>query len=124
MACHMFRARKYTFTTTEMVSMEQLINLSNLEGQSIRILERSSVKYEDIGIILLKSTDGAIVSAIRRITLNNPIEAARMVYQRWIEENEDHSWKTLIQCFREVQLNALAADVEKQLGLKGWLNFQ
>ena len=119
-----FRARKYTFTTTEMVSMEQLINLSNLEGQSIRILERSSVKYEDIGIILLKSTDGAIVSAIRRITLNNPIEAARMVYQRWIEENEDHSWKTLIRCFREVELNALAADVEKQLGLKGWLNCQ
>ena len=119
-----FRARKYTFTTTETVSMEQLINLSNLEGQSIRILERSSVKYEDIGIILLKSTDGAIVSAIRRITQNNPIEAARMVYQRWIEENEDHSWKTLIQCFREVELNALAADVEKQLGLKGWLNCQ
>ena len=99
-----------------MVSMK---HLSNLEEQSIRILERSSVKYEDIGIILLKSTDGAIVSAIRRITGNNLIEATRMVYRRWIEENEDHSWKTLIQCFREVELNTLAADVEKQLGLKG-----
>ena len=34
-----------------------------------------------------------------------------------MEEGEDHSWKKLIQCFRDVQLNSLARDLELHFGL-------
>ncbi|CAI8010211.1 hypothetical protein GBAR_LOCUS6741 [Geodia barretti] len=39
-----------------------------------------------------------------------------MIYERWIQENEDHSWKKLALCFGDVQLNPLARDIEQHFG--------
>ena len=96
--------------------MGDLIKLSTAEGQSIRILERSASKYRDIGAILLKDNTGAIVEAIRETALGNPVDAIRKIYEKWIQEEEDHSWKKLAKCFRDVELNPLARDIEKYVG--------
>ena len=97
--------------------MGDLIKLSTAEGRSIRILERSALQYRDIGTILLKDETGAVVQAIQETARDNPVVAARMIYERWIQEDEDHSWKKLAKCFRDVQLNPLARDIEQHFGL-------
>ena len=97
--------------------MGDLIKLTTSKGQVIRILESSAEKYKDIGIILLKDDTGAVVEAITKTALGNPIEAVRMIYEKWLQEDEDHSWKKLAECFRNVQLNPLARDIEQHFGL-------
>ena len=97
--------------------MGSLIKLSTSKGRDIRILDDSAVKYEDIGTFLLKDRSGARVMAITRTALGNPIDAVRMIYEIWMQEDEDHSWKKLAKCFRDVQLNSLARDIEQHFGL-------
>ena len=97
--------------------MGNLIKLSTSKGRDIRILDDSAVKYEDIGTILLKDHSGARVRAITKTALGDTVVAVRMIYERWIQEDEDHSWKKLAKCFRDVQLNSLASDIEQHFGL-------
>jgi hypothetical protein len=98
------------------VAMGDLVKLSTPKGRHIRVLERSSMKFRDIGTILLQDDTGEIVTGIRQAALGNPVEAVRMIYERWIQENDKNSWKKLIQCFRDVQLNPLARDIEQRFG--------
>ena len=107
----------YIHTSLISVVMGELIKLSSAEGRSIRILERSALKYRDIGTILLKDDTGVIVEAIRETARDNPVVAVRMIYERWIQEDKDHSWKKLAKCFRDIQLNPLASDIEQHFGL-------
>ena len=93
-----------------------LIKLSTSQGD-IRILKESAVKFRDIGALLLRDSRGARVRGIAKTALGDQVEAARMIYVEWMEEYEDHSWKKLIQCFRDVQLNSLARDLELHFGL-------
>ena len=96
--------------------LRDLIKLST-STRDIRILQESAVKLGNIGAILLKDNTGARVSAIAKTALGDQDEAVRMIYQQWMQEYEDHSWKNLIQCFRYVQLNSLAGDLELHFGL-------
>ena len=98
------------------VTMRYLYKLSSA-SRDIRIIDESSVKYRDIGTILLNDNTGAIISSISESALRDPFIATRMIYQRWMSEQEDHSWKNLTQCFRDVKLNALAGEIEKHFNL-------
>ena len=97
--------------------MGDLIKLTISKGQVIRILERSADKYRDIGIVLLNDDTGVVVEAIREAAQDNPVVAVRKIYERWLGEDKDHSWKKLAKCFRDVQLNSLARDIEQHFGL-------
>ncbi|CAI8056152.1 hypothetical protein GBAR_LOCUS30592 [Geodia barretti] len=90
--------------------MGDLIKLSTSKRE-IRILQESAVKFRDIGALLLRDDTGARVSGIAN-SFGNHVEAVRMIYVEWMQEDEDHSWKKLIKCFRDVQLNSLARDLE------------
>ena len=96
--------------------LSDLIKLSTCKGD-IRILEESAVKFRDIGAFLLKDSRGARVRAIANTALGDQVKAVRMIYVKWMEEDEDHSWKKLIKCLRDVQLNSLAGDLELHFGL-------
>ena len=98
------------------VELPDLIKLSTSK-RDIRILEESAVTFRDIGALLLRDDTGAIVSTIAKTVFGDQFEAARMIYEKWMREDEDHSWKKLIQCFRDVQLNSLARDLELHFGL-------
>jgi hypothetical protein len=93
-----------------------LIKLSTSKRE-IRILVESAAKYTEIGAFLLKDDTGAIVGAIANTAFRDQVEAVRMIYVQWMQEDEDHSWEKLIQCFRDVQLNSLARDLELHFGL-------
>ena len=96
--------------------MGYLIKLSTSKRE-IRILQESSVKFRDIGPLLVRDDPGARVSAIAKAACGDELEAVRKIYETWMQEDEDHSWKKLIKCFRDVQLNSLAKDLELHFGL-------
>ena len=96
--------------------LPDLIKLSTSK-RDIRILEESAVKFRDIGAFLLRDDTGAIDGAIAKTALGDQDEAVRMIYEEWMREDEDHLWKKLIQCLRDVQLNSLARDLELHFGL-------
>ena len=93
--------------------LPDLIKLS-ISKRNIRILKETAAKYTEIGAILLKDDTGAIVSAIEQ---SDRVKTVEIIYKQWMQEDEDHSWKKLIQCFRDVQLNSLARDLELHFGL-------
>jgi hypothetical protein len=93
--------------------MGNLICLSTANGE-IRIMDKSAVKYRDIGAVLLNQDD---VSNIEMMARGNPVEAVRMVYQEWMRKDERRSWEKLTKCFRKVTLSALAGDIERHFGL-------
>ena len=96
--------------------MRDLRNLSTSKGH-INILQETAGNYKDIGAILLHDRTGARVAGVTNNGRDGIIEAVRAVYQQWIQEDEDHSWEKLTKCFRDVQLNSLARDIEQHLGL-------
>ena len=98
------------------VMLRDLIKLSTSKGH-IRIVEESAVKFMDIGTLLLGDRTGAIVRGIAKTARGEQLEAVRMIYEKWMQEDKDHSWKKLIQCFRDVELNFLARDLELHFGL-------
>ena len=91
--------------------LHDLIKLSTSKGH-IRIMEESAVKFMDIGVFLLRDDTGAIVRGIANTARGEQLAAVRMIYEKWMQEDKDHSWKKLIKCFRDVQLNFLARDLE------------
>ena len=93
-----------------------LITLSTSKRE-ISILKESAVKFKDIGTFLLRDDTGARVSAIANAAFGDQVGAVRMIYIEWMREDEDHSWKKLIKCFRDVQLNSLARELELHFGL-------
>ena len=95
------------------VVLRDLIKLSTSK-RDIRILEESAVKYTESGALLLRDDTGEIVSAIEQ---SDRVKTVEIIYKQWMQEDKDHSWKKLIQCFRDVQLNSLARDLELHFGL-------
>jgi hypothetical protein len=81
-----------------------------MEGGEIRVMDRSAGKYKDIGTILLKTDD---VTTFEMKAQGDPNKAIRMVYEEWIRGDEHSSWKKLTKCFRKVNLNTLAGEIEK-----------
>ena len=96
--------------------MRALVKLST-STRDIRILDESAEKYQDIGTILLNDDSGAIVRGIKETARDNTIKAVRMIYEQWLQEDEGHTWKKLIHCFRDVKLNSLARELELHFGL-------
>ena len=85
--------------------------------KKIKILERSAVKCRNIGNILLNDEGGETIDNLMEKERGNNVKAVEQIYIKWMAECEDHSWKELAQCFREVELNRLARDVEQHFGL-------
>ena len=86
----------------------------NTDNGDVRIVEKSAEHYKDIGTKLLTT---ALVDSISEVANEDPQKAIRLIYKRWIRTDEGHSWRKLTQCFKDVGLNSLARDLEKQFGL-------
>ena len=96
--------------------LSDLIILSTFK-RDIRIVKESAVTFGEIGPLLLRDDTGARVRGIAKTALGDQVEAVRIIYEIWIQEDEDHSWKKLIKRLRDVQLNSLAGDLELHFGL-------
>ena len=96
--------------------MQDLHRLLTSKGY-IRLVSETSAHYRAIGTLLLNDDSGAIVSGIELAAPGNPVRAVTKIYEQWIGQDEDHTWKKLCVCFREYELNSLAGKLELHFGL-------
>ena len=92
-----------------------MINLSNFStrARDINIIQESASKYREIGYNLLNDRSGAIVRNIEKTARDDPVEAVREIYMRWMQTDVDCSWVKLTQCFRDCGLTVLANEIEQ-----------
>ena len=86
------------------------------KGGSFNILQRIGANYKDFGIFLLKDDDGAKTSAIVKQERGDVDEINQAIFQKWIDgKGMLCTWKTLVECLQDVDLNSLANDIDEVL---------
>ena len=113
MGGHLKHAKLYSCSIPGLVKLQDLYKLNG----DIRLLSETSVHYRAIGTLLLNDESGAIVDGIAKTALGDTEDAVILIYKKWIQEDEDHTWEKLIQCFKDLQLNPLAGKLELHFGL-------
>jgi hypothetical protein len=78
------------------------------------VIRDTASKYYEIGTILLHDKYGCRIKSIEGTDREEKI---REIYQKWLQEDENHSWATLCDCFRQCHLNSLARSIEQRVGL-------
>ena len=116
MGGHLKHAKLYFCSIPGLVKLQDLYKLSTSK-EDIRLLNETSAHYRAIGTLLLNDDSGAIVSGIELAALGDPVRAVTKIYEQWMRQDEDHTWKKLCVCFRDVQLNSLAGKLELHFGL-------
>ena len=84
-------------------------------GEDIKIIARASVKFQEIGTGLLNDTHGIKVANIQSKT-NGNVEAMHEIFCQWLREDEQHSWRKLVQCLRKCDCEPLANEIDLALG--------
>ena len=97
--------------------MPALLRLSTSEGNDIKIIEESATSYRSIGTLLLNDRHGKRVEIIEKDERGKAEKVITEIYSKWMAEDENYSWATLTECFRECHLNALAYDIEQHFGI-------
>ena len=64
-----------------------------------------------LGNILLNSQDGTEVQNIE-LEHKNPYDIVYEIFRKWLTSDVTPTWKKLVQCLRDVELNILAKDIE------------
>ena len=95
-------------------TLNDLLSLEKQDGEPIRIIERISAQYYELGTYLLNDNHGAVMKTIKE-NASGKVEAInREILTRWINGQgiEERDWKTLVQALREgPKLNTLADDI-------------
>lgn len=102
------------------VSLPVLQNFTyKIRGEKLNIIEKTAPSYKTIGINLLNDRDGSITKGIEMANAYKPEPTMVAIYEKWITAAKDHSWKKLICCLKDCDLNVLALDIEDALKENG-----
>ncbi len=85
--------------------------------ERVKVIERISTNYHDFGILLLEDDTGVRLKAIVHECRENPKDINREILVQWLagKGKEPVSWKTLIEVLKDIDLKALASDIESAL---------
>ena len=97
--------------------MPALLRLSTREGNDIKIIEESATSYHRIGTLLLDDRHGNRVKIIEKDERGKAEKIITEIYTKWMAEDQNYSWATLTECFRECHLNTLAYNIEQHFGI-------
>ena len=97
------------------LSMTTLEQLHTAGSDVIRICQQAAPKYVQIGTLLLNDSSGAIMESITLACHQQPENAIRQVFCKWLQQDLKYSWSKLIQCLRECSLNTLAQSITDAL---------
>ena len=92
-----------------------LLNKFPCPSGGINILTKAASRYRMLGTILLNSPDGTEVQIIEQRHGKDPYNTTYDIFQKWLTSDEEASWKKLVQCLRDVELNVVAKDIEDYL---------
>ena len=84
-------------------------------GKDIKIIERASEKFQEIGTELLDDKHGSKVANIKSKT-NGNVDAMREIFGQWLREDTQRSWGKLVQCLQKCDCEALADEIDHALG--------
>ena len=85
------------------------------KGEGIRIVARASVKFRQIGTMLLEDKHGNKVANIQSKTNNNE-DAMHEIFCQWLQEDTHPSWGKLVQCLLKCDCKPLADEINHALG--------
>ena len=87
-------------------------------GDYVDVIQRIRVKYRHLGIILLNDENGDIVDGIEADCRHELKIIVTSILKQWLQGNGrlQISWGTLVTTLRMIELNALAGDIEDNLG--------
>ena len=86
-------------------------------GKYIKIIERASVKFQEIGAELLDDKHGNKVANIKSKT-NGNVDAMHEIFCQWLREDTQCSWETLVQCLRKCGCKSLADEIDRTLRIR------
>ena len=86
----------------------------------INIPERIGTRYTSFGILLLEDVTGSRVESLIHKHQGDSEQINRMILQEWIAGNGRHpvTWKTLVDVLRDIDLNALAAEIKEMKDIR------
>ena len=92
-----------------------LLNKFPCPSGGINILTEAASCYSMLGIILLNDPNGREVQIIEQKYNNDASRIMFDIFRKWLTKDEEASWKKLVWCLREVELNVVAKDIEENL---------
>ena len=95
-----------------------LLRFPTRSGGSFNIIERIETKNHNLGIRLLDDATGAITGNIEAHYKNDlPTRTTEAILKKWLEGTGriPRTWATLVTVLREIELNALAKEIEDNL---------
>ena len=100
-----------------------LIECIRLRGRHRRIQIPSEIgtRYTRFGILLLEDKTGSRVKTLIHKHQSDSEQISTEILQEWIAGNGRHpvTWKTLVDVLRDIDLNALAAEIREVKDLPG-----
>ena len=105
----------FQFAAESKPTMRELKKFPGKSG-SFNILQQIGANYKDFGIFLLKDDTGAKTSTIVKQEKGDVGEINQAIFQNWIDgKGMPCTWKILVECLRDVELNVLANEIEEVL---------
>ena len=105
----------FHFCTVDKPDLVSLQDFPFSKKGPLNIISRAAAKYEAIGTYLLNDKHGNLVQNIQLGAHHQPVTAMRMIFQQWVKEDTECSWKKLIQCLKTCEKNCLAQEIEDGL---------
>ena len=96
-------------------TLRELISFP-MTGCRVNVVEKIA-SYSDFGVMLLEDDDGSKMNNIEKEKRGNVSDIVRHIFMLWLQGKgrQPVTWATLIAVLRDIDLNALAQNVEDNL---------
>ena len=73
--------------------------------------------YELLGTLLLEESSGSVVRSIKTAECGSPLDSTVAIFHQWLQGKgrQPVTWRTLIECLRDINLNVVAESIEDAL---------
>ena len=90
---------------------------ANGEKKTLNVITRAIKEYKNLGMLLLNDDNLHFVKTLEHKHYNDPQKIIEEIFGTWIENKGPTpvDWGALIDVFRQVELNALADDIQGAL---------
>ena len=103
--------------TDDTPKLHELQQLVDIDGRTVRVMERVAVKWKDVATAL--GFNGSRINSLEADVRHMSEDASREIFIKWLNGEHDLrrpiTWATLVQCLREARLIQLAVKVESIL---------
>ena len=95
-----------------------LLSFPKLDGGKIKIVQRLTTKFQQLGILLLNDNVGAITSSLVCEHRSHVEQTNLAILQKWLEGNgKPRTWETFIAVLKEIGHGDLAKEIEDNLAI-------